>query len=647
MLRQCAIAVFAAAVCGSVCPGVLRAAPEAGAPVTLTGDDNTYTLANGIVTAKIDKRSADVVSFQYKGLELLGSGSGHPFAYWSLPGTSMGFGSKRASTVRVDPAKNGGSRAIVSCKFAYDGRNGTAPADAEFCYTLGRGDQALYVQGNWEHKPEYPTLSFPVGRFALKLNKDVFDFMTIDARRRKVMPTPEDWNKGVELNMKEARRLTTGLYAGEVEHKYDYSAVQFDTPAYGWSSTRHHVGLWMINPSFEYMSGGPTKLELIAHLDANEQGGSPTILEVWKGPHYGGTVLSVAQGESWIKCIGPFLLYCNSAPDHEQMWKDALAKAANEARAWPYDWVNEPTFYTPKEQRSTVTGQLILNDPLARNSGMNNLLVGLAAPDWGTRGEQGGGQLVDWQRDGKYYQFWVRGDNQGHFTIPKVRPGTYTLHAIADGVLGEYAKTNITVESGKTIDLGKLEWTPVRYGKQLWDIGIADRTAGEFLHGDHYWVWGLYSQYRKDFPNDVNFVIGKSDYHKDWNIMQVPRAHDDSGRGRGDSTTWTVTFDLPHAPHGKATLRLAFAGTEARSLSVTMNDKPAGTITGLQNNMAIHRDSDRGYWLEKSVTFDASLMKAGINVLKLIVPAGPVTAGIEYDYIRLELDESASSPKIN
>ena len=31
-------------------------------------------------------------------------------------------------------------------------------------------------------------------------------------------------------------------------------------------------------------------------------------------------------------------------------------------------------------------------------------------------------------------------------------------------------------------------------------------------------------------------------------------------------------------------------------------------------------------------------MKKGTNVLKLIVPAGPVNNGIIYDYVRLELD---------
>ena len=50
--------------------------------------------------------------------------------------------------------------------------------------------------------------------------------------------------------------MTTGVYKGRVEHKYDYSAVQFEIPAFGWSSTKEHIGLYFINPSMEYVERG-------------------------------------------------------------------------------------------------------------------------------------------------------------------------------------------------------------------------------------------------------------------------------------------------------------------------------------------------------------------------------------------------------
>jgi hypothetical protein len=55
---------------------------------------------------------------------------------------------------------------------------------------------------------------------------------------------------------------------------------------------------------------------------------------------------------------------------------------------------------------------------------------------------------------------------------------------------------------------------------------------------------------------------------------------------------------------------------------------------------------DRGFWEEKDVTFDASLLRQGKNTLQLTVPAGPVMNGVQYDYLRLEVDEQASPKQV-
>ena len=138
----------------------------------------------------------------------------------------------------------------------------------------------------------------------------------------------------------------------------------------------------------------------------------------------------------------------------------------------------------------------------------------------------------------------------------------------------------------------------------------------------------------------MNCVIGRR-LRKDWNLMQVPRGHDETGKGKGDETTWSVSFDLAKAPAGKATLRVALAGIETRNLIIKMNGQQIGAITNLPNTGVIHRDADRGYWQEKAIAFDASVMKAGTNILKLTVPADNVMNGVEYDYLRLELDENS------
>ena len=101
-----------------------------------------------------------------------------------------------------------------------------------------------------------------------------------------------------------------------------------------------------------------------------------------------------------------------------------------------------------------------------------------------------------------------------------------------------------------------------------------------------------------------------------------------------------MTFDLAAAAKGQATLRLALCGTATRELQVTVNDQPAGKIALPFGDGAIARHGRQGLWYERELGFDASLLKSGTNVLKIIVPAGPINNGILYDYVRLELDES-------
>ena len=210
------------------------------------------------------------------------------------------------------------------------------------------------------------------------------------------------------------------------------------------------------------------------------------------------------------------------------------------------------------------------------------------------------------------------------------------------GFWASMRRLKVTVGAGGKVDLGKLEWKPVRYGKQLWQIGIPNRSASEFLHGNDHWHWGEYIEYAKLFPKDVNYTVGKSDFHKDWFIYQVPHdedANDATGRGKGRETPWKVNFDLAEAPvkGQRGILRLALSGVSARSIGVEVNGKDAGTVGGLVYNATINRDGVEGSWVEKDLAFDASMLKQGMNTLTLVVPAGGIMSGIAYDVVRLEL----------
>jgi rhamnogalacturonan endolyase len=678
------LALFALVAATFAAP-ILRAAD---APVTVTDNGRTWTLANGIVTATVTKNTGSLASLVFQGIDTMHGGG----TWEQTPRNSA----QLTNTITIDPAKNGGERAEVAVK----GVTGGDSMDIEIRYALGRGDSGIYTYAIFSHPADYDAMGEGESRFITRLNQR-FDWLTVDADRNLLECTPQDWGEGVVIHAKEQRILSTGNYKNSVEHKYSYNGVQYKLPAYGWSDTKDHIGVWFINPSTEYLSGGASKLELVCHFDANDDP-DPIILDYWCAGHYaGGAGCNIPAGEAWNKVIGPIFVYCNSLANPQTasqadldtlaatagnptvppawkanadaLWQDALAQAKIQRAAWPFDWVNGVD-YPHKAGRATVTGQIVLDDAQAATTKLPHLTVGLAHPDYlSTAGgfvfRSGNGNVIKWPHDGNYYQFWTDGADDGNFTLNNVRPGNYTLHAFADGVLGEFAQTNITVVAGQTLNLGKLDWKPLRYGTQLWEIGYPDRTAGKFFKGDgdNYWLWGWPVRYPLLFPNDVTYTVGKSDYHKDWFFEQVPHGEstawlnpdakdpanqrfgwmktgtpgEDMWRtiGRGRADTWTIKFNMDKAHQGYAALRVALAGADGNGgLEVAVNGQHVGTIHPVATN-ALRYNTDTGVWQEQVLAFDAGLLKPGENELQLTVPAGDLDSGVVYDYLRLELNE--------
>jgi rhamnogalacturonan endolyase len=711
----------------------VAAKPDVSTPVTVTDNGRSWTLDNGLVKAVVNKRNGSLESLFYKGFDTMGHDQGAAGVWEEDPSLAPDL----KQSITIDPAKNGGERAEVSVAGKTRGTvmlTPTAPGGGTYCdieirYALGRGDSGVYTYAIFSHPANYGAMGVGESRYIVHINREAFDWISVDADRNMLECAPTDWGTGVVVHAKEQRILSVGNYKNSVEHKYSYNAVQYKVPAYGWSSTKQHLGIWFINPTIEYLSGGASKQELDCHFGDNGNP-DPIILDYWRGTHYGGGAsCNIAAGENWSKVIGPIFVYVNSLSEFKTpsaddlatlaatagnptipsawkdnqtaLWQDALAQAKIEKSNWPYEWVNGVD-YPHKDERGTVTGQIVLNDPQAASTGLPHLTVGLAHPDYtsggragrgapspaaggtnavaGARGRGGrgggGGGMVDWTHDAKFYQFWNDGSDDGKFTISNVRPGTYTLHAFADGVLGEFAEANITVAAGKNLDLGKIEWKPVRDGKQIWEIGYPDRTGGKFYKGDpaNYWLWGWCLRYGDLFPNDITYTIGQSDYHKDWFFEQVPHAQSDEWKnpdakdplnqrfgwvksesltqypqtdttgpwriyGRGRATTWTIKFNMDKASQGHATLRVALAGADGNGgLAVAVNGQSVGTIRTIATN-ALRYNTDKSVWHEYSQSFDATLLKSGENEMTLTVPAGELTSGVVYDYLRLELNE--------
>ncbi len=602
------------------------------AAVAVTDDGETFTLSNGVVTAVVSKRSADLLSLSYKGVETITPDSGgHSGAYWSHDVTG---GVDLIPRISIDPAANGGERAEVSIKGVSGGRkmghgpgtpvDGDIALDIDIRWALGRGDRGVYTYTAFEHRPEYPGGVMAEARIAVELSK-FFDNIHVDDARSGKFPL---MNEGVD--------------------KYVYTALQADERAYGWTSSTRNMGWFLLNPSAEYLSGGPTKAEFLAH-------GRPTVLNYWKSSHYYGANVTVSEGEHWTKVIGPFMFYVNEGESHDGMIADAKAQLAREEAKWPYAWV-DVAGYAPPAKRSDVTGQLVLKDAGASGRKYSGVLtVGLSKAPYAVPAAGGGERTLEWQNDGKYYQFWSRSsDPSGKFTIPNVSPGRYTLYAYADGVLGEYVKADIVVgDTGGALDLGALDWTPVRFGRQLWDVGIADRSGKEFREGERYFEPGVQLKYPDLFPAGVTFRPGKSDPGTDWFFAHGPAAKKDTSYeirafsgviGDGAASPYRIVFDMNKAVEGTAVLRFALTTSSATSLEVMVNGKAAGAVPLAPSDSSLSRHQMYGRWFETWMPFDASLLKKRENVITLTVPAGPMNNALVYDYVRLELDESGANP---
>ena len=121
--------------------------------------------------------------------------------------------------------------------------------DIETRYTMERGTSGFYTYAEYTHKAAYPPAGEGESRFILESMNRTFDWLSVDKDRNQLMTIDADLRKGVVIHAKEQRILESGIYANSVDHKYSYNAVMYKLKAWGWSSTKDHIGVYFINPS--------------------------------------------------------------------------------------------------------------------------------------------------------------------------------------------------------------------------------------------------------------------------------------------------------------------------------------------------------------------------------------------------------------
>jgi len=584
-----------------------------GAAVKATLSGTTYTLDNGVVQAKVNTSDATMPSFIINGVETMTSGG-----YFSW-GTNVYTAGPFTGSLSVDPSKNGGDVAEVAMTTKWDGSSGKIPLDLEVRFAMPRCAQGLYGYVVLTHPASYPAFTPGELRYNHYVQWDsVFDWYAVDDVRRGVFTSVASSEAATAVSgaPQEVLKYPSGPFADRPGwQKYDNSLEWGEGTVYGWSSSKKNIGLWMINPSNEYLPGGPMKTELTLH---DAPGGKATLLNYWGGTHFYGDLEDVKANQVREKVCGPWFLYGNStttagSAGQDALWADAKQRLIWEKAAWPYSWETD-TRYPPKSARGTVKGQLSFTDANQPTASVANAWVGLADPPVGG--------LPNFEHQAWDYQYWVHADGQGNFALPNVRPGSYTLHAFVAGIHGVYVGQSnaVTVTAGGTTDLGTVTWTPDRKGPTVWEIGIPDRVPAEFYRGDQAWHYGTASLFSKDFPSGINYTVGTSTPAKDWNFLQP-------------GGTWNVQFNVASIPAGAtgASLVLDSAGSNGVTLSASFNGTKVGSASISYDDSSIARDQPHGVWLSGRIAVPLAQIKTGSNTLAI-----SSSGSMMWDYLRLE-----------
>lgn len=640
------------------CPDPPRSMSAPG--VRLQIQQRHVTMDNGIVQVTLSNPQGIVTGIRYDGIDNLlefRNKEGNR-GYWDLVWNSLDGGRKGVFEVihgtNFKVVVETEEQVEVSFSRPWDPslQDKLVPLNIDKRFILLRGSSGFYSYAIYEHVglPEWPAFSIGETRIAFKLRKDKFQYMAVADDRKRAMPLPDDRMPGRSqaLAYPEAVLLVNPVnpnLKGEVDDKYQYSCTNKDLRVHGWISTDPPVGFWQITPSDEFRSGGPLKQNLSSHV-------GPTCLAVFLSGHYTGDDLTpkIGQGEPWKKVFGPVFIYLNHAmPGYDplMLWEDAKRQMVVEVQNWPYSFPVSEDFPS-SDQRGSVFGRLLVQDRYVCNDliSANGAYVGLAPP----------GGVGSWQRECKDYQFWTRTDESGNFLIKNIRTGDYNLYAWVPGFIGDFRNNDvITISPGCDTHMGVLVFEPPRHGPTLWEIGIPDRSAGEFYipdpdpkyinrlfvnHPDRFRQYGLWERYSELYADgDLVYKVGVSNYRKDWFFAQVSRRKNDNTY---EGTTWQIKFELENINRsGTYKLQVALASATLAELQIRVNDpntrRPLFSSGLIGRDNAIARHGIHGlYWLYH-VNIPGSLLVQGENTIYLRQPRNQSPwQNLMYDYLRLE-----------
>jgi rhamnogalacturonan endolyase len=665
-----------------------------GPDVKVTDGGDTVTLSNGIASIEIVKGSGRLNELTYtynnsgqsRTASILAGLGQYYYGGFSQGASGMvagGLGSGHyVYSLAVDPASTGGNYGEVLLT-SDSPTNGVS----EYHYSMLRGSPGFYSTAIETHRSQDDAVSLNAWGLNSRVSTKYFNWLSANPIKSLFYADAATRGVGVPNSPHEITLSLDGPHAGEFVDKFFYGMDHGDRQAWGWSSVGpggSNIGVWMMS-NLEYSNGGPLKHD-VSSYPANLLTNYMLSGEVGMGSDG-----NFAQGETWTKTCGPWLIYLNNIPasitDPGQaahaLFQDALAQDDAEKKAWPYPWFKN-NGYVPADGRGIVQGKLAINDSGNPNASPAGVWIGIEQQPPTSTG------IYDIQKWSKPYQFWVKAGPDGSFTLPHVLPGSnYTLWAFGPGAAGTFLSQNqkgqnpplecdvpaspfaVTVTAGQTTQLGTVTWTPLRVGPTVFQLGFPTRIADKFRHGDDYFFpaaqpklgyptpfWGMQMMFPSEFPNGLNYTVGQNRWDTDWNYI-LPSLPDAKGIYQG--TPGTITFNLAQAPssNAQASIYIGAAGCDVAkpiegtgNIVISVNDTDLTSAAGAQgspdpltptgydppysDDSSIHF-SAHGPFSDERINFPGSLLRAGKNTITIHMNAKGMTHYFMVDYLRLEL----------
>ncbi|CAP97275.1 Pc21g23780 [Penicillium rubens Wisconsin 54-1255] len=656
-------------------PSLLAAFTAATAATALhVAENQTYiTLANDRLSAVLRKSAGQIVDLTLDGQDLLGTQSGSTGIgpYLDCYCTPSGFYTAGATSPSMEVVQGTDS---TGTKYGGMILSDTyTPTGQQFqqYWFLRDGETGLHMFSRLAyHNETTPFLrNLQEFRTMFRPNTDLWTHLTSSEIQTAPLPSKEAISKQIvvqDATWTFNNTPSDAYYTQFSEYftKYTFSNQWRNNTVHGLyadgsTSNGATYGAWLVMNTKDTYYGGPL------HSDLTVDG---IVYNYIVSNHHGEGTPNITNG--FDRTFGPQFYLFNGGKGSaslQELRSEAEELANPHWNAAFYDSIAKHVIgYAPSSQRGSVKGTVKLPKGAVRP-------IAILTVD--------GQYFQDNSAVPDSYQYWTDVNQDGSFSIDRVKEGKYRLTVYAEGIFGDFVRDGVIIRAGRQTSLYDI-WNQESAGTEVWRIGIPDKSSGEFrrgnardpshpLHPPEYLIyWGGYD-WRADFPDGINYTVGTSDPATDlntahWSVFG-PTAKD--SHVEYDTTyDWNIHFklnskQLKRRKTATLTLQLAAAKTAAGNTDVWNPAEPYNnlslesyinnqadpltlTVGFNQSSSCIVRSAVSCYQVGSRMEFPAAWLHVGDNVLRLHLPFNatdtetaiiPATVYVQYDAIRLEL----------